>query len=85
MKRADILDDAKQKVTVDRAKDHGDLEKNFRTIAQYWSVHLEVEVSPVDVGIMMSLLKVARMKGNQAHEDNYSDGCGYLACAGELK
>ena len=69
MKRADILDDAKQKVTIDRAKDHGDLEKNFRTIAQYWSVHLEVEVSPVDVGIMMSLLKVARMKGNQAHEN----------------
>jgi len=36
------------------------------------------------VGIMMALLKIARLKGNPYHQDNYVDGAGYLACAGEL-
>jgi hypothetical protein len=84
MKRAEVLDDAKQKVTVDRAADHGDMEDNFKTIATYWSEHLDHKVTPIDVGIMMTLLKMARAKGNPYHQDNYVDGCGYLACAGEL-
>ena len=84
MKRAEVLDDAKQKVTVDRAADHGDMEDNFKTIAAYWSEHLDHKVTPIDVGIMMTLLKMAIAKGNPYHQDNYVDGCGYLACAGEL-
>ena len=84
MKRAEVLDDAKQKVTVDRAADHGYMEDNFKTIAAYWSEHLDHKVTPIDVGIMMTLLKMARAKGNPYHQDNYVDGCGYLACAGEL-
>tara|TARA_R110000803_G_scaffold184270_1_gene246615 strand:+ start:81 stop:347 length:267 start_codon:yes stop_codon:yes gene_type:complete len=85
MKREEVLDTAKKYVTKDRAADHGDMEDNFRTIANYWSIHLGIEVSAVDVGVMMSLLKVARIKSNPAHEDNYIDGCGYLACAAECK
>ena len=84
MKRAEVLDDAKQKVTVERAADHGDMEKNFNTIAVYWSEHLDHKVTAIDVGVMMTLLKMARAKGNPYHQDNYVDGCGYLACAGEL-
>lgn len=84
MKRAEVLDDAKQKVTVDRAADHGNMEDNFTTIAKYWSNHLGHDVTPIDVGIMMTLLKIARLKGNPYHQDNYVDGAGYLACAGEL-
>ena len=83
MKRAEVLETAKQYVTKDRAADHGAMEDNFRTIASYWSVHLGIEVSPTDVGVMMSLLKIARVKSNVKHEDNYIDGCGYLACAAE--
>ena len=41
-------------------------------------------VTPIDVGIMMTLLKMGRIKSNPYHQDNYVDGCGYLACAGEL-
>ena len=84
MKRSDILDTAKGYVTKDRASDHGDMESNFQTIGEYWSVHLGIEVSAVDVSVMMTLLKVARIKSNPKHTDNWVDGCGYLSCGGEL-
>lgn len=84
MKRAEVLDAAKALVTKDRADQHGDMENNFTTIAEYWSTHLGFQVLPQDVGIMMALLKIARMKSNVVYKDNYEDGCGYLACAGEI-
>lgn len=84
MTRAEILDTAKQYVTRDRAADHGDMENNFKTIADYWSVHLGVPVRPDDVAVMMTLLKLARIKSNRDHRDNWVDGAGYLACGGEL-
>ena len=40
MKRAEVLDTAKEYVTKDRAADHGNMEDNFTTIAKYWSNHL---------------------------------------------
>ena len=84
VKRAEVLDAAKVLVTKDRAEQHGDMENNFAIIAEYWSTHLGFDVKPSDVGIMMALLKIARMKSNLAYKDNYEDGCGYLACAGEI-
>jgi hypothetical protein len=36
------------------------------------------------VPVMMTLLKLARIKSNPKHEDNWIDGCGYLACGGEI-
>jgi len=85
MKRKDILDTAKGYVTKDRASQHGDMENNFNTIAMYWSVHLNTPVTATDVAAMMALLKIARIKSNPAHTDNWVDGCGYLACGGELE
>lgn len=82
--RADILDTAKTYVTKDRASDHGDMENNFLTIARYWSVHLDHEVTATDVAVMMNLLKIARIKSNPNHPDNWIDGAGYMACGGEL-
>lgn len=84
MKRADILNTATEYVTCDRAADHGDLEDNFRQIASLWTVYLQHPVTAVDVGVMMTLLKVARVKGNPAHMDNFIDAAGYMACAGEI-
>ena len=82
--RATVLDTAKEYVTKDRAADHGDLENNFHTISAYWSNHLGIAVSPTDVAVMMCLLKLARIKSNPGHMDNWIDGCGYLACGAEL-
>ena len=81
--RAKILDTAKEYVTKDRAATHGDAERNFGLIAAYWSAHLNKNISPHDVAVMMTLLKLARMKSNPKHADNWIDGCGYLALGGE--
>jgi|TARA_E500000318_G_scaffold18327_1_gene18958 hypothetical protein len=84
MKRKEILDTAKGYVTKDRASQHGNMENNFKTIAMYWSVHLGTPVTAADVAVMMALLKIARIRSNESHADNWIDGCGYLACGGEL-
>lgn len=84
MKRAEVLDTAKAYVTKDRAADHGDLEDNFATIAVLWSAYLGFEVKPHDVAAMMGLLKIARLRQNPAHADNWIDLAGYAACGGEI-
>jgi len=84
MKRSDILDTAKQYVNVDRAVAHGDAERNFSMIATFWSAHLDHPVTAADVAVMMTLMKLARIKANPAHLDSWVDGCGYLACGGEI-
>ena len=83
-KRGDILDTAKGYVTKDRASDHGNMEDNFKMIAGLWTTYLNVDVATHDVGAMMTLLKVARIKSNPKHPDNWVDGAGYMACGGEL-
>jgi hypothetical protein len=82
--RTEVLRTAEQYVTRDRAATHGNMEDNFSTIATYWSTHLGVPVSAVDVSVMMTLLKLARIKNGTDNLDNYIDGAGYLACGGEL-
>ncbi len=82
--RGQVLDTAKEYVTKDRAADHGNMEDNFSAIGKYWSVHLGVDVSATDVAVMMNLLKVARIKSNPSHPDNWVDACGYMACGGEI-
>lgn len=84
MNRADILDTANNYVNHDRAADHGDAEAGFTLVATYWSAHLGFSLSAVDVSAMMALLKVARIKANPRHADNWIDGAGYLALGGEI-
>ena len=82
--RGYVLDTAKNYVTKDRAADHGNMEDNFTKIAEYWSLHLDTPVYSDDVAVMMTLLKLARIKSNNEHCDNWIDGAGYLACGAEL-
>ena len=82
--RSDILDMASECITKARAATHGDMEENFSTIAAYWSIHLGVEVSAADCAIMCAQIKIARLKSNAAHADNWVDLVGYAACGGEL-
>lgn len=84
MNRSQILDTAKEYITKDRADTHGDAESNFGLIAAYWSAHLNVSIRAHDVAVMMTLMKLARAKANPKHTDNWIDGCGYLACGGEI-
>jgi hypothetical protein len=86
MKRAEILDTAKQYVTKDRDATHGDMEDNFDSIAELWQIYFnnEWDFTPTDVAVMMTLLKIARLKSNKSNPDNWVDACGYMACGGEL-
>tara|TARA_R100000664_G_scaffold33775_1_gene51960 strand:- start:917 stop:1186 length:270 start_codon:yes stop_codon:yes gene_type:complete len=79
MKRNKALDKVKKLISVERAIEHGDMHQNFLTISKYWSNHLGVDVSINDVSVMMSLLKIARIKSNKKNLDNYFDAIGYLA------
>ena len=84
--RSSVLDTAKQYVTEDREATHGNMEDNFEAIATLWNQYFDCErsFSPIDVAVMMALLKIARLKSNKDNPDNYIDTCGYMACAGEL-
>ena len=82
--RSHILDTAKAYITRDRQADHGDAEDNFSRIAGYWSLHTGTTLTATDVAVMMALLKVARIKQNPQHVDNWVDGAGYFACGGEI-
>lgn len=82
--RSEILTEADKYVSVDRAATHGDMEDNFREIAELWTQYTESTISPLDVSVMMALLKIARLKSNPDNIDNWIDACGYLSCGGEL-
>jgi hypothetical protein len=84
MTRAEILDHARQAITVDRAATHGEAEDTFGLIAALWSADLGVPLTAVDVARLMVLFKLARFKGNPGHADNATDMVGYAAIAGEL-
>jgi hypothetical protein len=85
MKRADILATASEYVTIDRATTHGDAEDNFRRIADLWTAYLGVDdITSIDVAVMLALLKVARIRSNPTHADNWIDIAGYAACGGEI-
>lgn len=84
LKRADVLDAARQAVTVDRAATHGALESSFVQIAAIWSVRLGVTITPAQVAILMIDLKTVRGWGNPGHFDNWVDIAGYAACGGEV-
>lgn len=84
MNRSEILDKAKEIVCNDRQKTYKEPEDNFKTIADFWSAYLGHEVSSADVAAMMILLKLARVKSNPKHLDNWLDICGYGGCGGEI-
>jgi hypothetical protein len=83
-KRAECLDRAKACVCKDRQDEYGSPEDNFKKIAEYWGTYKGTEFTPLDVSIMMALLKVARIQTGTATEDSFVDACGYIACGMEL-
>ena len=90
MKRAEILDKARQCVCGDREDDYGTPERNFSTIAGLWNTYLsaaidkQVFLTGTDVAAMMALLKIARVASGHGKADNWVDLAGYAACGGEL-
>lgn len=75
-KDKNILLEASELVFGARPRDYGTPHENFTLIAKYWGAHLDREISIEDVGIMMSLLKLARLRATST-EDSWKDLGGY--------
>ena len=84
MTRKEVLEEADRCVNGDREQDYGTPESNFGTIAEFWSSYLGLELAPVDVAMMMALLKISRIKNGGGTGDSFVDLAGYAACGGEL-
>jgi len=88
MNRSEILSEANACITKDRAATHGNAEDNFAAIAGGWEWWLSIrEHGPLcafDVAMMMTIFKTARAASNKSHHDNFVDGAGYYALAGEI-
>lgn len=84
-----ILEEAARVVAVRAGDSYGPYEKSLSEIAVYWRVYLMVrgdktDLGPLDVALMMVLLKLARAKASPGYVDNYIDIAGYAALAGGL-
>lgn len=90
MKAHEIAAKAADLVGGDREKQHGSKRRNFQNIAELWNGYLstrpdhDLPLSAIDVGHLMVLLKVARTQLGSFNPDDYVDGAGYMACAGEI-
>lgn len=84
--RKRVLSEAEKCVCGHREQDYGTPEDSFEMISKLWTVYLDYakKIDAHDVAAMMALLKIARISENPQHMDNWVDGCGYLACGGEI-
>ncbi|MER9685882.1 DUF6378 domain-containing protein [Mesorhizobium sp. M0139] len=90
MRATDIAGKASNLVGGDRDRQHGAKRDNFSRIATAWNAWLHIRKDPAapldahDVGVMMTMMKLARTQSGNLNIDDYIDACGYAACAGEV-
>lgn len=58
---------------------------NLYRIAALFSAYIGTEVTAHDVCWLLVLLKASRSKQDPGHEDNYTDGIGYITLAERLR
>tara|TARA_R100000935_G_scaffold55909_1_gene86502 strand:- start:459 stop:734 length:276 start_codon:yes stop_codon:yes gene_type:complete len=86
MTRDDCLQEACELINGERARDYGDAYLNHARIAALWSTYTQsktTDLTPVDVAMMMVLVKVARTIENPK-TDSFVDIAGYSALASEM-
>lgn len=81
----ETLEEARAAIAL-RSVHYGAPEQSFKTTARLWSAwlsarHGAVSLSPADVGVMLGLLKVARLAHDPAHHDSALDAAAYVALA----
>lgn len=87
-----ILAEAARLVGGDRQRTHGDKLQNHENIVRLWNAYIlnkknytiGMPLSPLDVALMMALVKIARTQLGSHNPDNYVDLAGYAAVAGEI-
>lgn len=82
--RRRILQEAEKSICGEREQDYGSPETNFAIIAEMWSAYTGAKITPLDVAMMMCLLKIARIKNGGGTGDSFVDLAGYAACGGEI-
>lgn len=89
-KRGTVLNLALDIINGERQDAYGNPEDNFSTIARLWSDYLGgkykmgLVLSRVDVALMMTLLKIARLSTGTAKSDSYADAAGYIGLASDM-
>lgn len=83
MNRNQILEDAAQKISVDREADYGRWSSNAEMIAAGWRVIAQNGITARKVSLMMEWVKIVRQIGGP-HLDSAVDAAGYAALGGEL-
>ena len=83
--RSRILQQAEICICGEREQDYGSPENNFAIIAEMWSAYTGTKITPLDVAMMMCLLKIARIKSGGGSGDSFVDLAGYAACGGEIR
>lgn len=78
-----VLETAASLVMGDRNKDYAGPKENFAQTADLWSAYLNMKVSAHDVGVLMILVKVARLSTSPGKLDHWIDIAGYAACGAE--
>lgn len=82
--RRRILQQAEICICGKREQDYGNPEPNFAIIAEMWTAYTGTKITPLDVAMMMCLLKIARIKNGGGTGDSFVDLAGYAACGGEI-
>ena len=90
MKKTEFLEIVRD-IVAEREQQHGSPKEIFETIAIFWKDYLyrahgcEVDLSGMDVTLMMTQFKIARVIANPGKAlDSIMDIAGYAACAAEL-
>jgi hypothetical protein len=80
----ELLDEA-SRVRDQRGSIYGDAYENMRTTAELVSAYLGIKIEADQMAIILSLVKIARLKQTAGYlnRDSYLDCIAYLAIAGE--
>lgn len=78
-----ILDEAKEIIS-ERGADYGGFEANFDRISRLSCIATGMNVSAYEVALIMTCLKLARIRQAPRKRDSYVDAIAYLAFAAEL-
>lgn len=84
MQASDICITAADLVIGAREDQHGNKTENFTNIAKLIGAYLDIEISAVDVAMIMVLVKMARTKTGDFNIDDFIDMVGYAACGAEI-
>lgn len=83
MRRGKLLLQEAAQIIDARGDHYGSPLDNFTRIARLWSVILDREVTPVEVGLCMDAVKTARLVETPEHYDSFLDKAGYAAATVE--